>query len=304
MRATAAAIALFAQGLAVQGLNIIQSNDDGWAELYARSFHSVLQASGHNVLLSGPAENQSGRGSLDSDPKPRTDPCEYNSCPANSGPVGVNETSLDLRWVNSFPVTSMRFGLEQFAPEYFNGSVPDLAVTGPNVGSNLFLQVQFSGTVGAAVFASHKKGIPAIAFSGLTQDRLPWNTTNVPTSSIVYAELANRLVTKVIAGGTPYLPSNTFLNVNMPEVSDTVCNDPDQFKWVLTRINPANTLFFGKDVSICNNKGVLPHDVDVVNTPGCYISVSVGEATFKSTADQEEQQAVVDKLGDFLSCLP
>ncbi|KAK2000441.1 sure-like protein [Colletotrichum falcatum] len=295
--------ALLAQALAVQGLRIIQSNDDGWAELYTRNFHDVLKASGHDVLLSAPAENQSGRGSLDLDPEPRKDPCEYDSCPANSGPTGVNETSLDLRWVNSFPVTSMRFGVESFAPEFFNGSAPELAVTGPNVGSNLFLQVQFSGTVGAAVYASGKKGIPAIAFSGLSEDRVPYTTSPVPIASTVYAELANRLVAKVVEGGAPYLPDNTWLNVNFPTVNDTSCNDPDQFKWVLSRINYA-TFLSRDDVTTCDNNGRLPHDVSVVDTPGCYISLSVGESSFKTTANKDKQQTVLDRLGDFLSCLP
>lgn len=45
-----------------QGARILQSNDDGWAELYIRSFHDALTAAGHDVVLSAPAENQSGRG--------------------------------------------------------------------------------------------------------------------------------------------------------------------------------------------------------------------------------------------------
>ncbi len=46
----------------VQGIRIIHSNDDGWAELYTRSFHDALTASGHDVVLSAPAENKSGSG--------------------------------------------------------------------------------------------------------------------------------------------------------------------------------------------------------------------------------------------------
>ena len=46
--------------LAVHGIRIIQSNDDGWAEQYARSFHNALIASGHDAVLSAPAENKSG----------------------------------------------------------------------------------------------------------------------------------------------------------------------------------------------------------------------------------------------------
>jgi 5'/3'-nucleotidase SurE len=46
--------------LGAHGIRIIQSNDDGWAEQYVRSFHNALIASGHDVVLSAPAENKSG----------------------------------------------------------------------------------------------------------------------------------------------------------------------------------------------------------------------------------------------------
>ena len=50
-------------GLAETGLGarIIQANDDGWAELYARSLNDALNAAGHDVVLSCPADNQSGK---------------------------------------------------------------------------------------------------------------------------------------------------------------------------------------------------------------------------------------------------
>jgi 5'-nucleotidase len=54
--------------------------------------------------------------------------------------------------VNSYPVTAIRYGLQTLAPRFFDGK-PDIAVTGPNVGSNLGLAVLVSGTVGAATEA-------------------------------------------------------------------------------------------------------------------------------------------------------
>ncbi|KAF3798359.1 hypothetical protein GCG54_00009635 [Colletotrichum gloeosporioides] len=299
MRA-ATTFALLAQALAVQSIRIIQSNDDGWAELYARSFNQALKSSGHNVLLSAPAENKSGSGSSDAEPDPRTAACQYDSCPANSGPVGVNETQTDLRWVNSFPVTSMRYGIDQFAGEVFNGAAPELAVSGPNVGSNLWLSVLVSGTVGTAVFASNERNIPAIAFSGASTGTLAWNTSPVPARSAVYGELAKRLVDKIVSGGAPYLPEKVWLNVNFPAVTDTSCNNADDFKWVLSRINPVT---LNPDVGTCGSSDRLPWENTVVGTAGCYISISVGDSN-KSTAPKEKQQPVLDRLGSFLSCLP
>ena len=60
MRAHAVLPALFVLG--ARGVRVLQSNDDGWAELYIRSFNDALNAAGHDVVLSGPAENKSGSG--------------------------------------------------------------------------------------------------------------------------------------------------------------------------------------------------------------------------------------------------
>ncbi len=46
--------------LGAHSIRIIQSNDDGWAEQYARSFHDALISSGHDAVLSAPADNKSG----------------------------------------------------------------------------------------------------------------------------------------------------------------------------------------------------------------------------------------------------
>lgn len=59
MRSTFA-LALFP--LASQAVNIISSNDDGWAEVNIRSLYSALASAGHSVIVSAPAENQSGTG--------------------------------------------------------------------------------------------------------------------------------------------------------------------------------------------------------------------------------------------------
>ena len=47
------------------GARILQSNDDGWAELYVRSFNDALNAAGHDVVLSCPADNKSGSSELE-----------------------------------------------------------------------------------------------------------------------------------------------------------------------------------------------------------------------------------------------
>lgn len=238
-------------------------------------------------------------GSKDEEPKDRTDACEYSSCPAKSGPVGSNSTRPDLNWVNSYPVTAIKYGINTFGPKLWNGKAPELAVTGPNVGTNLWVQVPFSGTVGAACYAAHTAKIPAIAFSGASSGNLAWNTSPVPTRSLVYAELATILVNQIVDSGKPYLPDDVFLNVNFPKVEDK-CTKASDFKWVLTRINPG--VFSAPDVEWCGDDR-LPTETEVILGGGCHISVSIGDAKDKTTVNDDRQATVLAKLKDILVCL-
>ena len=198
-------------------------------------------------------------------------------------------------------MTSLKYGLSTFGPQVWGDDAgPDIAVTGPNVGSNLFLAVPFSGTVGAAVEAAHNHGLPAIAFSGADSGTLPFDTDPVPKRSLVYADLAALVTSKVLEGGAPYLPEDVFLNVNFPGVTDE-CGAVEDFQFVLSRINPG--AFSAPDVETCGSNR-LPTESDVVGSKdGCYVSISVGDASDKTTADAERQAVVLEKLGDFLACL-
>ncbi|EXA41766.1 hypothetical protein FOQG_02174 [Fusarium oxysporum f. sp. raphani 54005] len=285
--------------LAVQAVRIVQSNDDGWAESYIRTFNDALNSAGYDVVLSAPAENKSGSSSRDEKPKDRTTACQYDSCPANSGPVGHDPKRPDLNWVNSFPVTSMKYGIDTFGPSLWDGAAPELAVAGPNVGTNLWLQVPFSGTVGAACYAAHEEGIPAIAFSGASTGNTAFNTSPVPKRSLVYAELATTLVKKIVDSGKPYLPKDVYLNVNFGKVEGT-CTDASKFQWVLTRINTG--LLSERDTEWCGENR-LPTETEVALKDGCFASISVGDAADKTTADAARQKVVLGKLKDMLVCV-
>lgn len=56
---SASALLLAVHG--TQGVKIMQSNDDGWAEMYLRSFHSAMVDAGYDALVSAPADNESAR---------------------------------------------------------------------------------------------------------------------------------------------------------------------------------------------------------------------------------------------------
>ncbi|KAL2012477.1 hypothetical protein VTN00DRAFT_2 [Thermoascus crustaceus] len=284
-----------------QAINIISSNDDGWAEINIRTFYDALSSAGHSVVISAPADNKSGSGSLDAPPISRTQSCEFDSCPADSPAVGFNASSPQFNWVNSYPVTSIKYGINTLSPQFFNGP-PDLAVAGPNVGANLGMTTMVSGTVGAATYAAHNVGIPAIAFSGSSGSQTAWNTPSVPLYSQIYAELSRNLTDSLIASGTPYLPNDIWLNVNFPEVNDTSCNRADDFGFVLSRIYDAVPGVTPDDVETCGNRR-LPTESTVVGTPGCYVSVSVGTAGDKQDANSTIQGVISNKLSRMLICL-
>lgn len=71
-------------------------------------------------------------GSSQKTPTTLTEACEFNSCPSGGPAVGHNASEPRLNYVNSYPATSMKYGINSIGPQFFNG-VPDLAVAGPNV---------------------------------------------------------------------------------------------------------------------------------------------------------------------------
>ncbi len=84
---------------------------------------------------------------------------------------------------------------------------PDIVISGINRGGNLGDDVTYSGTVSAAMEAT-LMGIPAFAVSLVTDAE----GTNYPAA----ASFAARLADTILKNG---LPKDTFLNVNIPDLS-------------------------------------------------------------------------------------
>lgn len=240
-------------------------------------------------------------GSSDEAPTPLDEPCEFDSCPSGSPATGNNASMPQFNYVNSFPVTAIKYGIQNLSSTLLPGPI-DIAVTGPNVGSNLGLTVLLSGTVGAATEAV-KEQIPAIAFSGSSGDQTGW-TAAVPNYANVYADLATNVTDTILASGAPYLPDNVWLNVNFPDSDNSTCSSASDFKFVLSRINTAVPLVSGDDVSTCGNDSRLPTESTVTGTEGCYASISAGHADTKRDATAAEQAVVLQKLSSILTCLP
>jgi 5'-nucleotidase len=82
--------------------------------------------------------------------------------------------------------------------------IPDLVVSGVNLGANMGADITYSGTVGAA-FEAALRGLPALAFS--VESQTPgWLPDSEP--------VLRAMVEQVIARG---MPRHSILNVNLPD---------------------------------------------------------------------------------------
>lgn len=235
-------------------------------------------------------------GSKDEPPSPRTEPCEYDSCTPAGASYGHDPTNARLNWVNSYPVTSMKYGIYKFTPALSGGKYPDLAVSGPNVGPNVGPAIPVSGTVGAASYAAHEAGIPAIAFSGWGNNSA-WNATR-PLSSKLDASAASKLIKHLVAQGRPFLPKNVWLNVNFPHANETSCATAKDVTFVLATMEDLGPISKGCGLTR------LPTEMSVVLHSGCYASVTVAVAPEKKDASAAIRQAVADRLKGLLGDFP
>ncbi len=114
-------------------------------------------------------------------------------------PLRVFELRERFYAVDGTPTDCVNMGIHSLLP-----IKPDLVVSGINHGPNLGDDITYSGTVAAAMEAN-LMGIPAIAVSLSTFERHGHFDDA--------AQVALRVARQVLANG---LPSDTFLNVNIP----------------------------------------------------------------------------------------
>lgn len=115
----------------------------------------------------------------------------------------VDEVDMGIPGVTSYAVSGTPVDCVKWGVVMLGRDAPfDVMVSGINEGQNLATDVLYSGTVAAAGEAA-LQGVPSIAFS-LTGPRFPYQEAAVVARDIV--KWAVQLD----------LPSDTFLNVNMP----------------------------------------------------------------------------------------
>jgi hypothetical protein len=157
-----------------------------------------------------------------------------------------------------------------------------------------------------------RHGVPALAFSGHHGERVAWNKP-MPRHSTIYADVAHKLTSAVIAAGKPYLPDGVWLNVNMA-LTSSKCNSAEKFKFVLTKIDLSANLGLSAfkhpgrpDTVRCGNHGKLPLEswISRKYEKNCVVTVSVGRAGLPGTgvnADKSDQDIVAKKLSGLLVC--
>ena len=164
-------------------MNIMVTNDDGIHAPGIRALAEAMRELGQVTVVAPDRERSAAGHSL-----------------TLHSPLRVFKLHEGWYAVDGTPTDCVNMGIHNLLP-----ITPDLVVAGINHGPNLGDDVTYSGTVAAAMEAN-LMGIPAIAFSLATFDG-----SNHFSDA---AQIALRVARQVIANG---LPSDTFLNVNIPD---------------------------------------------------------------------------------------
>ncbi len=188
-----------------RALDILLTNDDGYAAPGINAVYEALSQAGHHVTMVAPLTNQTGRGGA----------LAYGGTLAVTHPVAGDPS---VYAVAGTPADSVGFGLGVV----FADAAPDLVVSGSNAGTNLSRTINHSGTVGAAVTAVDR-GVPAIAVS--TAHPFEFDPTWNGGSAENYPDTARFVVSLVAAlrqradNCRSLLPRKVGLNVNYPSVA-------------------------------------------------------------------------------------
>jgi 5'-nucleotidase len=165
--------------------HILLTNDDG---IHAPGLKMLFQQSrnlGKTVIIAPESDNSAASHSL-----------------TMNRPLRVREIADNMYSVDGTPTDCVTIGIGKILPQK-----PDLVISGINPGPNLGDDVSYSGTVSAAI-ESTMLGIPSIAISLAAESE--------PLYYETAAAFIVRLATIILEKG---LPSDTLLNVNVPNIT-------------------------------------------------------------------------------------
>ena len=170
-------------------MRVLIVNDDGIYAPGLRALAEMMRGEGHEVNIVAPQTERSGAG----------------HSMTMFGPVEIFDVVLQgLEDVPSYaisgtPVDCVKIGAGSLFP------VPDLVLSGINMGTNLGVDIFGSGTVNAAA-AAIEKGIPAMAFS---------IGSHYPKNLSLAVEIARNAIHKLLPKVNA---KTTLLNINVPDL--------------------------------------------------------------------------------------
>lgn len=166
-------------------MQILLTNDDGFFEPGLAAMYAELIKIGE-VRVVAPVESRSGAGHC-----------------ISLGPMACTKAKIENKFtgysVHGTPADCVKLAILQLYPKRF-----DLVVSGINSGSNVGINVYYSGTVAAALEAGFL-GVGAIA-------------VNLAMDKTMHYELAAKLCTRIIRKLMP-IQADDVININIPMLS-------------------------------------------------------------------------------------
>ncbi|MER6989985.1 5'/3'-nucleotidase SurE [Saccharopolyspora hirsuta] len=205
--AVACVLATASVSPAQEPLDVLLTNDDGYAAPTLAVLKQALTAAGHRVTVVAPCDDQSGSGTELSSNYATGEPTEENT-------ITAKQLAPDVWSVCGSPGDAVLFGVQNV----FASEPPDVVVSGVNPGQNTGAVANHSGTVGATI-TSAELAIPAIAVSvEIDVSTDPPQVGSVPAA----AEHATRVLDQLrsTSNGGPLLPPHIALNINYPVASE------------------------------------------------------------------------------------
>jgi|WetSurMetagenome_2_1015567.scaffolds.fasta_scaffold00220_6 5'-nucleotidase len=174
---------------------ILLTNDDGWSSPGLRSLHAVLDAE-YDVTVAAPSREQSGIGHAFTFNRP----VRYAELPKESGIRGYS--------IDGTPSDCVKFAISHLLSR-----VPDLVVSGMNIGENSGISGHYSGTVAAAREGAFWR-VPSIAFSLCVEANEHLDA---------YCRRAPDILRRIVKTGPGGNGRCIFYNVNFPGCAPSAC---------------------------------------------------------------------------------
>jgi 5'-nucleotidase len=266
-------------------LNILLTNDDGLSA-NVRALYGALKAAGHDVVVSIPCQNQSGKGASINYLTPLitlTKACRNGAAPIGAPAVGPVSGLSDFHYVDGTPVMATLYGLDVLAPARWS-KAPDLVLSGPNEGQNTGTIVNSSGTVSNAQIAA-ARGLSAIAVSADP------NTTDNDSLAAEAAQLTLKLVAALEQKSKgSLLPAGVALNLNFPKFA---AGGSSGLPWAFARHGSYDYLSFKFVADLSQDPVAKSFGLGSYAYPGVTISFT----TAAPTAAQADDEAAVNAAG-------